>query len=465
MFQRFPRSRIGSKLHQQVLGILALAVLAVTGGWATVLSDTPWLPLAFLTSLMVSAILFARVDVAFMLCVALIPIQFLVPVFGLRGSISDMILLVALGGWMAKALAGAKSANLRLGQIDISLLAMSAFVGVGLLRSIGFLGGISLYSLGKFLGFILLVVFYFAVTMWIQSTEQLRRAIRLWLHVAFLTAILGLVGVVVLRVFGIALFSLKGALVDSTMFDDPNIYASYLFVSIGFGLAMLIVEDSTWRRLVVLVETAVMLVTMPLTGSRSGMLGLTTSMLVFSIVWLRTTRQWGKWVYVSAVITVLSAVTYRWWWPIVNALLQQVNFFRQFTIMDRLSLYQAGVDIFLRNPLQGIGLGSFREGFVIIQRKGGTVIHNTYLWALVEFGILGFFALLCVFVAGLRSTLFVLRSTTADNETKILALATLSGIVGFAVFDLVIDGFYQRHFWALLAIAAALERHLLAETS
>src|SRR5262249_58704399 len=84
----------------------------------------------------------------------------------------------------------------------------------------------------------------------------------------------------------------------------------------------------------------------------------------------------------------------------------------------------------------------------------GSRVHNTYLWALVDLGIPGGILLSGLIVAGIWWCARAARRRPAAEGAATVA----AGIATLAMFNLFVDGFYQRHFWLLLSCGLALPR-------
>ena len=92
------------------------------------------------------------------------------------------------------------------------------------------------------------------------------------------------------------------------------------------------------------------------------------------------------------------------------------------------------------------GIGSFRLG-------EGEIAHNTAMWFLADFGIVGLTVLLgflgWFFVKGW----FAYRAAPVRGQSLVLALA----LAHTAMFGLAmgIEAFYQRHWWLVLGLIAS----------
>src|SRR6185503_14971611 len=122
---------------------------------------------------------------------------------------------------------------------------------------------------------------------------------------------------------------------------------------------------------------------------------------------------------------------------------------REFTVEGRLDLYERALQQFADHPFTGLGIGGFRELNTFELRGYVThfVVHNTYLWALVDLGIGGGLLLVGLIAGAVCRCVRAARRRPGAESGAVVA----GGLVAMAVFNLFIDGFYQRHFWLLVA--------------
>lgn len=100
---------------------------------------------------------------------------------------------------------------------------------------------------------------------------------------------------------------------------------------------------------------------------------------------------------------------------------------------ERLFSCYEGIKMWLSHPLFGAGLGAFMQHYKLI-------IHNSILWLLAEFGIVGSLPF-CAFY------IYLVRMAWRIRDYTLLNLMTL-----FTLFSLVHEVMYQRIFWFALGI-------------
>ena len=104
----------------------------------------------------------------------------------------------------------------------------------------------------------------------------------------------------------------------------------------------------------------------------------------------------------------------------------------------------AGVELWLRHPLFGAGLGAFVHEHA--QQTGNfLVIHNSLVWLLAEFGIVGTLPWIGFF-ASVAWTAWASRNRPAARWP----MATVLVLITFALPSFVHDLLYQRLMWLLL---------------
>jgi len=235
-------------------------------------------------------------------------------------------------------------------------------------------------------------------------------------------------------------------------FEDPNLYAGYLLVSVSVVLFLATVSHSPWLPVQALVITGGIVTT----GSRAG-LGSLLLLFVLALVVLRSARLRGMLLGVMT-ISVLAAG-----WLVVNRgsgtsiLGLDRLFFASNDVNDdpRLSLWSLAVDKWLDAPVWGIGLGQFErfsgDAFRTARSSGlGYVTHNTFLFFLVAFGVLGLGLFLAMLVW------IVARLYAAPGLSRNAKHALMSGIVVLASQMMTLNLQNLRYVWVYFGLVLAL---------
>ncbi|WP_343561951.1 O-antigen ligase family protein [Kiloniella sp. b19] len=116
---------------------------------------------------------------------------------------------------------------------------------------------------------------------------------------------------------------------------------------------------------------------------------------------------------------------------------------------ERLATFQQGWLLFTENPFWGAGLGRNMQ-LPVGDRQVLVVIHNTFLWVLAEFGVLGFVLFFSPFLLLLVQ---FFRQKMSLKEPTVQALFFC--LVIFGAFSMVHEMAYQRIFWFVLGLLTA----------
>ncbi len=382
---------------------------------------------------------FAWTGAAISAYAALVPLQPVMPMSDgsfLRFAASDAI---APFIFLAAVLRPTRRASPGLTAIAIALAMLALFSTLLAARE----RDMSQYALGKTAGLFYLVLLSLAIARCLESVPDLLRAIA---RGALWSAIVGLGGMVAWW-RGIHTQLVNYDRLCSTMVGDPNIYCSLLAV----GLIIVAVDPRLARAgrigRVGLLGAAVLA-----TGSRSGLLGLVAGIFVCLLV--RSRDQWVTGARALYTLTAVGLVT------ITLALAPSGthaayaivdHVWRTWTVENRFELYARALQLFSDNPVLGLGIGGFKD--LNAWDHGGHgihfAVHNTYLWALVDLGVGGGFLVPALIGAAILVCVRAARRVPPLEGAAVVA----GGLVAMSVFNLFIDGLYQRHFWLLLACA------------
>jgi len=266
---------------------------------------------------------------------------------------------------------------------------------------------------------------------------------------ALWSAVVGLAGFA-LALAGIPTTLVEGDRVCSTMPGDPNIFCSLL----ALGL-LVVLADRNLSPIGRAVRVAVLAAALLASGSRSGTLAALAGILACAFLrrrdaWVTAART--TYVVLALVVAGVLAIATDTGARAAGVLWEHV--WRTFTIDSRFSLYGRALDEFIEHPIAGLGIGGFNDLNTWNLWHGGEhfAVHNTYLWALVDMGVPGGVALVALIGGGIWRAVRAARRRGAPEAAAVIA----AGLIAFAVFDLFIDGFYQRQFWLLVACALGL---------
>lgn len=188
---------------------------------------------------------------------------------------------------------------------------------------------------------------------------------------------------------------------------------------------------------------AAMAIAIPITISRSALVGVIVVLAFLLPTWPTARRRISY-----LVITLLAAVIY----IAVPGLLGTLT--RLFTgiggdgsVASRTDSYDLAFEFVARSPIVGRGFSTFLPQY--------RILDNQYMALLIEVGIVGTLAVLCLFVVAIRSTLRSRRVGDARTRSLATSLAAMitAGACSLATFDAF--GFAQVSCLIFLGIALA----------
>jgi len=309
------------------------------------------------------------------------------------------------------------------------------------------------YTIGKTLGLVYLVGLSFAL---VRSTDAGAEAsiLRALAWGALWSAIVGLGGFAAWWLAGIQTTLVSGPRVCSTMPGDPNIFCSVL--AVGLLTTAMDRRSSIAGRAV---RSAILIVAIFASGSRSG--AGAAAVAIGAALFLRHRDAWVTAARAGVVVLALTVAAT----PLLltkpgarTADMLREHVWRTFTINSRLDLYAEAWEEFRDNPVSGLGIGGFRELHIWTEggRREQLPVHNTYLWAFVDMGVGGGLLLIGLITGAVWRCARAAVQRPAANGAAVVA----AGLLAMATFNLFIDGFYQRHFWVLVACALGIQTRM-----
>jgi putative inorganic carbon (HCO3(-)) transporter len=302
-------------------------------------------------------------------------------------------------------------------------------------------GELDRYELvNKDAGLLLPFLSYVAITSAVDDWDDLRRILRIFTVSVVAENILAIGGFMAAYFFGVMTpFTRYEGLRLSGMLLDPNAYGGLLVV------ALVICEVASWGQAPLLKKPTLWLsrVTLALgilfTFSRSAWLGLGLAFLfLFAIRPVIALRPVLAGVVAAPCLVLLMG---RRFLPIFEELASRPK-----QVQERFDLIHQALQAFTLHPILGGGLGAFRMA-------AGEVAHNTAMWFLADFGILGLIALVA-FLAWFFAKAWFAYCFAPEGERPI-ALALFLAHAAMVGVAMGIEAFYQRYWWLVLALIAS----------
>ncbi|MEK9970740.1 MAG: O-antigen ligase family protein, partial [Ferrovibrio sp.] len=408
------------------------------------------------------------------LCAMLLFFQLRIPVGGseLTANVADLIALTSLG--LAPYFLWTHRHTLPLPRVLLAgLVAMSLVIVLSLTYGYMRFGWTSWAFLNRGLGW-LIILGYVAIGIGIAMSADTQRRIVLSVFVATGTSIATIQIILMFLLLG-------GIRIDPDMFSLPlkghagntNAFAVQMIMTAAAAVASWHLGIFARRRYLLPLILSVIGAVLYFTHSRAG-LGmfaiLLTTMMLFpanasrrsllpALLWpilavLLSTRLYEAYAYLLNTIPRLLAprglADDQNYVNVLTSLLQ-VNMQRQSGDLERWTSITEGWTMWLQNPLFGKGLGAFMNHY-LTTTGGPLVIHSVPVWLLAETGLAGLLVVAGAFLALFLHALRHLR----DPGMAGWAAGLLIAMVCISAGSIVHDFFFQRSFWFLLGLFAAL---------
>lgn len=301
------------------------------------------------------------------------------------------------------------------------------------------------YAYATFTQMLKYMPFILSVLVCVDSIERLRSFMKFY------------VGVMVY----VAVFALThGGMGSGNYFADENDVSLYIDMVIPFCYFLFLIEQKKGTKLFYAVSLLIGLLTVVISFSRGGFVGL---VLMFFIVWLVSPR---KMVTVFAIL-ILGSVVYLYGGDRYRHEMGTVTDTKESTANARLMSWASAWDMFLDNPL-GVGGNNFQVRFPEYQgnrfSRGmwGRVAHSLWFTLIPELGVVGIVIYFRLLFYNLRDS-FALRSKRkdlSDDERYLSAMgiAFLASMAGYFSAGSFISVLYYPHYWYVTAIIVAATR-------
>ena len=294
--------------------------------------------------------------------------------------------------------------------------------------------------LNKDAGLLLPFLSYAAITSTVTEWEGLRRILRIFIFSVVIENLLAIGGFLAAYFLGVSTpFTRYEGLRLSGMLLDPNAYGGLLVV------ALVICEGAAWGRTplfrgpMLWFSRLTLALGILFTFSRSAWLGLALAFLL--LVAIRPLAALRPLLAGVVAAPCLVLILGRRFLPIFEELASRPK-----QVQERFDLIQQALQLFVRRPLLGGGLGSFRIA-------AGEVAHNSAMWFLADFGIAGLAAFGAFLAWFFAIAWFAYRFAPKNEQPIALALFLAhAAMVGVAMG---IEAFYQRYWWLVLALIAS----------
>ena len=324
-----------------------------------------------------------------------------------------------------------------------------------------------LMNTARLAGYVLLIIIAKDI---LSTSASIRRALHFFLFPSLAYVALGVYQFVSHQtIVGLGLHSetgdfvvWKGMVQASSVFDHPNVFATYLLVFLCLSIGLALMSESRGYRLLYLCTSSAAFIGLLVSFSRSGWVGFIASAATLMILYPKFLKATVVLGIVAVFLLLLLPQEH------VSGFSKRITPEMDDSMRARIGAYNSAWRMFTDHPILGVGLGSFNERFLeykmpearfpknyIRGSEKGMEAHSTYLQLLAETGALGLLAFIClIFSVSVQLMRLLSMKLTGFNKGLIIGLnASFMGLVVQNTFN---SQEYIKAFWVVIALTAGL---------
>jgi O-antigen ligase len=261
---------------------------------------------------------------------------------------------------------------------------------------------------------------------------------------------------------------------------DENDFCMALNMALPFALFGILTATSKSGKICYIVLSCLFLLANIITLSRGGFIGL-GAVLIYCFFKSKHKIALGSIMALLVIIALLLAPAA--YWDEVKSISEEPGN-TQGTGAQRIYAWKLGWDMFLDNPILGVGQGNYPWHVVEVENKadvqwqerslGGRAAHSLYFTLLPELGLIGtiLFAALLFYIV--KDTMYIKKVANSrsdifsvEESKKIYyhALTFEASIIGYLVSSVFISTLYYPYFYVLCGFIISLKRILMTKIS
>ena len=302
--------------------------------------------------------------------------------------------------------------------------------------------------------------FYLGIVTFVNSTNRMHKLILMWLGVHAVLAINGLLH--------------QGRGVGGWL-GDENDFGMEMNVAVPVAFFMYQAAKNQRAKLLYMVLLGIFVMSVVATSSRGAFIGL---LAVGAYCWFYSPRKIMSMVLGICLIGLVLIAAPQEYWDRINSITDD-NTMESGTAGQRMFTWGIGWEMFLANPVFGVGQGNFP--WTIGEYMGGRAwqtkslagrqAHSLYFTLLPELGMVGLILFGAMIYFNYRDTrvgklipqtrpmALGRREDEVDSQLSLAALhgnAILGGMIGYLATSAFISTLYYPTFWIMMGLAVAL---------
>ena len=264
-------------------------------------------------------------------------------------------------------------------------------------------------------------------------------------------------------VSGVEGYRIKGT------YGDPNFFAQIMLVIVPIAMNRYMHEKNGWLKVLAAISLAVSFLTVIFTFSRGGFLALCVVLGLLVLLKKPPLVAVLSGILILLLLLPFLPVTY---FDRIETILEYLPFSgedvrSEVSLRGRMSEYAVGFQMFLDNPVLGIGYENYAANYLdysvkigLDPRRTERSAHSLYLEVLAEQGLVGFLILGFLLYSAFSSLSKAreIYKRIAYNGYEDLVIAFQIGFIGYLTAALFIHNAYPRNLWLLIGVSLAAQQ-------
>ena len=310
--------------------------------------------------------------------------------------------------------------------------------------------------------FLIYLIVFLSISNYINSFEKLAKYIDFWIVINFICAFVGL--------------KHGGRVPNSGFMGDENDFALVMNMAIPFAYFMFLETSSTKKKILYLSACCIFIAANVASLSRGGFVGLIPVILY---CWYKTPKKFLSTVIITIMVGVLCLTAPSTYWDEVKSIKEENK--KTGTGEERIYQWKIGWNMFLDNPLIGVGQGNFpfrfREYEIAAgfyeglhgRSRAGRAAHSLYFTLIPELGILGILLFGGMIYFSYKDLKWILKiekdflfkqqfdkTIQKLHKIRFIIFGITGAMLGYLISGIFLSVLYYPHFWLLIALCVAL---------
>ncbi len=305
-----------------------------------------------------------------------------------------------------------------------------------------------------FKGMALMLIIALAMPIIVNNLQKFKKFLDIWIIIHILLALYMI---------------LHGGRGPSGFLSDENDAALAMNMAVPIAAILIFQKDNTKKqKIFYALATFLFMASVVATTSRGGFLGL--SSIIFAFWWL-SNNKFSMLMKAMLIAAILAYPVYKMLPEKYVSEVESISDTKDSTRNSRLKYWSIGWDMFLDNPIIGVGALNYRWNVVRYQvirddfdenarLLGGRAAHSLYFTLFAELGLLGtffYFYIIYTVIKKLRRIIRLGNDNVRYRNSGLMATGLLVSMGSFLVTGTFISVLYYPPFWYLIGFVMALD--------